>query len=48
MVQWLGLHTSAWDPGLIPGQGTEIPKATWHGQKKKVFQKTKQYDIFKK
>ena len=21
--------------GLIPGQGTKIPHATWHGQKKK-------------
>ena len=23
------------DPGSIPGQGTKIPQATWHGQKKR-------------
>ena len=23
--------------GLIPGQGTKIPKAAWHGQKKKKY-----------
>ena len=28
MVQWLGLHAlTAKGPGLIPGQGTKIPKA---------------------
>ena len=32
----LGPHASAaGDPGLIPSQGTKIPKAMWHGQKKK-------------
>ena len=35
-VQWLRLHIStAGDMGLIPGEGTRIPQATWHGQKKK-------------
>ena len=36
MVQWLGLGVStAGDAGLIPGQGSKIPWATWHNQKKK-------------
>ena len=36
MVQWLRLHTSdTGDMGLIPGGGTRIPHATWHGQKQK-------------
>ena len=36
MVQWLGLHaTSSRGPGLIPGEGTKIPHATWYDQKKK-------------
>ena len=35
VVQWLGLYAStARGTGLIPGQGTKIPQATWHGQKK--------------
>ena len=35
-VQWLGLHAStAGGVGSIPGQGTEIPQAAWHGQKSK-------------
>ena len=35
-VQWLGLHASiAGGTGLIPGQGTQIPHATQHGQKEK-------------
>ena len=34
MVPWLRLCTSnAGGAGLIPGQGTEIPHALWHGQK---------------
>ena len=34
-VQWLGLHAStAGGTGLIPGQGTKILHAAWHGQKK--------------
>ena len=35
-VQWLGLSTStAGDMGLIPGRGSQIPPAFWHGLKKK-------------
>ena len=35
-VQWLRLRAStAGDTGSIPGGGTRIPHATWHGQKKK-------------
>ena len=37
VVQWLGFHASTAgmvrDTGLIPGQGTKISHATWHGQK---------------
>ena len=36
-VQWLGLGTStAAGEGLIPGRGSKIPHATWHGQKTKT------------
>ena len=36
MIQWLGLHAfTAKDMDSISGQGTKIPQATWHGQKKK-------------
>ena len=35
VVQWLGLRTlTAKDLGLIPGWGTKMPQAVWHGQKK--------------
>ena len=35
-VQWLGLCASiARGTGSNPGQGTKIPQATWHSQKKK-------------
>ena len=35
-VQGLELHTSTvGGTGLIPGQGTKIPQASWSGQKKK-------------
>ena len=35
-VQWLGLSTfTAVGLGSIWGQGTKIPQAEWHGQKKK-------------
>ena len=35
-VQWLKLHASAaWGTSLIPAQGTKIPHALGHGQKKK-------------
>ena len=37
-VQWLRLRAStAGGAGLIPGQGTKIPHAVWHSQKKKFF-----------
>ena len=33
-VQWSGLRAStAEGPGSIPGPGTRIPQAAWHGQK---------------
>ena len=36
VVQWLGLGTlTAGAPGSILGQGTKIPRATWHSQKEK-------------
>ena len=36
MEQWLRLHVSnTGGTGLIPDQGTKIPYAAWHGQKKK-------------
>ena len=36
VVQLLRFQTvSAEGVGSIPGQGTKIPHATWHGQKKK-------------
>ena len=36
VVQWLGLHAfTAEGPGSIPSQGTKIPQARQHGQKKK-------------
>ena len=35
-VQWLGLGAfTAKGLGSIPGQGTKVPQAMWHGQKKK-------------
>ena len=35
VVQWLGLCAFiAKSPGSIPAQGTKIPQAAWHGQKK--------------
>ena len=36
VVQWLGPRTStARDMGFIPGWGTKIPYAVWHGQKER-------------
>ena len=36
VVQWLRLCSStSGGLGSIPGQGTKISHATWHGQKKK-------------
>ena len=38
VVRWLRLHVSnAGSAGSIPGQGTKIPHAAWHGQKKNFF-----------
>ena len=35
--QWLGLHASiAAGTGSIPGEGTKIPHAMWHGKKNKL------------
>ena len=35
-VQWLRLYTSSAEgAGSIPGRGTKIPHAAWHGQKNK-------------
>ena len=40
VVQWLRLCTStAGGMGSIPGRGTKIPHATWHGLKKKKERK---------
>ena len=42
-VQWLGLHAlNVEGLGSIPGQGTKIPQAVWHGQKKKKTPTDKQ------
>ena len=39
-VQWLGLDTfTAESVGSIPGRGTKILQAAWHGQKKKKKKK---------
>ena len=38
VVQWLKLQASnAEGTGSIPGRGTKIPHATWHGQKIKII-----------
>ena len=43
VVQWLRLYApNAEGMGPIPGQGSKIPHAIWHGQKKSP-QKTKKY-----
>ena len=40
VAQWLRFCVSyVGTVDSIPGQGTKIPNATWHGQKKKVFNK---------
>ena len=42
MVQWLRLHASnAGAPGSIPGWGTKIPQAMWHGQRNPQTQNLK-------
>ena len=41
-VQWLGLGTfTAEGPGSIPGWGTKILQAKWHGQKTKTNKQNK-------
>ena len=46
MVQWLGLGAlTARGPGSIPGQGTKILQAMWHGQKPPKKQKRKNKNI---
>ena len=40
LMVWLGLQAFiAKDLGWIPGWGTKIPQATWHGQKIKKVRK---------
>jgi len=40
VAQWLRFCVSyVGTVDSIPGQGTKIPNATWHGKKKKVFNK---------
>ena len=42
VVQWLRLCASnAGGAGSIPGQGTKIPHASWHGQKLKKKKKNR-------
>ena len=37
VIYWLRFHAStAGGMGSIPDQGTKIPHATWHGQKRKI------------
>ena len=42
MVQWVGLGAFTARTSLIPGWGTKIPQAMWHGQKKKKKYQGKQ------
>ena len=37
------LHFTAMGPGFIPGQGTKLQQAMWHGQKKKTSEFTKTF-----
>ena len=53
LVQWLGLHAStAGGMGSIPGWGTKVPCAVWHGQKifknKKIKKKKNKFSPLKK
>ena len=49
-VQWIRLRApNAVGPGSVPGQGTKVPYATWHGQKKKGIElKINKYMLKKK
>ena len=45
MVQWLRLCVSSAEGlGSIPGRGTKIPRAVWHGQKIKKKKKSHSED----
>ena len=47
MVQWLRLHASkAGDVGSVPGWGTKILHASWHGQKRKGRKKSRYREDF--
>ena len=47
-VQWLGLCTfTAEGTGSIPGRGTKIPQATWHGQKQQQQRKKREVAFIK-
>ena len=50
VVQWLGLCFTAEGLGSIPGPGTKIPQAMWHGQKikEKKKRKTLVYKLLRK
>ena len=49
VVLWLRFHASnAGGKDSIPGQGTKIPQAVWHGQKKKAEIKKKKRITLKK
>ena len=48
MVQWLRYHAStAGGTGSDPGQGTKIPHAMQHGQKKKKEKKNCPHQIYR-
>ena len=40
-------HFPCCGPGSIPGWGTKIPQAVWHGQKKKIVLKNQQYLLYR-
>ena len=49
VVLWLRFHASnAGGKDSIPGQGTKIPQAVWHGQKKKKAEIKKKKNNIKK
>ena len=47
VVQWLGVRAlTAEGPVSMPGQGTKIPQAVWHGQKETKQKNKKQTVLF--
>ena len=43
-VWWVGLHTfTAKGMGSISGRGTKVPQVKGHGQKKKSFERRRQF-----